>query len=189
MTTNASSQGYHSISTSSTNTNLETNHKEYQRSPLAFTNPLYNEKQLNLSDDENDHSPPTLTFLNNFCVQSLNESPRQTHLVHSPSDQSLARKQSPLFILNNSYLRRSAQNLVDPPLSSRSTYNPPKMGVKALNHTSANKLNVTQRSPLLNLYQEEKCRRIQSEKQTERYVSCFDLINLRTIFISQISFS
>ncbi|CAF4235976.1 unnamed protein product [Rotaria socialis] len=47
---------------------------------------------------------------------------------------------------------------------------PPKMGVKALNHTSTSNKDIVigQRSPLLNLYQEEKCRRIESEKQAER---------------------
>ncbi|CAF4108695.1 unnamed protein product [Rotaria magnacalcarata] len=47
---------------------------------------------------------------------------------------------------------------------------PPKMGVKALNHTSSSNKEIVigQRSPLLNLYQEEKCRRIESEKQAER---------------------
>ncbi|CAF3592828.1 unnamed protein product [Adineta steineri] len=46
---------------------------------------------------------------------------------------------------------------------------PPKMGVKALNHSSSNKeLVLPQRSPMLNLYQEEKCRRMECEKQAER---------------------
>ncbi len=62
------------------------------------------------------------------------------------------------------------------------------MGIKALNHTSSNKVNQkiefrkkswsfelqdvvsSQRSPMLNLYQEEKCRRIECEKQAERLV-------------------
>jgi hypothetical protein len=49
---------------------------------------------------------------------------------------------------------------------------PPKMGIKALNHTSSNKDVVSsQRSPMLNLYQEEKCRRIECEKQAERLCS------------------
>ena len=80
---------------------------------------------------------------------------------------------------------------------------PPKMGVKALNHTSSTKVRidspsparsplpdgqsfairaetsfpflqdlvVCQRSPMLNLYQEEKCRRMECEKQAERFVA------------------
>jgi len=55
------------------------------------------------------------------------------------------------------------------------------MGVKALNHTPINKVNHIElflsndsfpqdslRSPMLDLYQEEKCRRIECEKQNER---------------------
>ncbi|CAF3886948.1 unnamed protein product, partial [Rotaria sordida] len=47
---------------------------------------------------------------------------------------------------------------------------PPKMGLKALNHTSTSNKDIVlaQRSPMLNLYQEEKCRRIECEKQAER---------------------
>ncbi|UJR34181.1 hypothetical protein I4U23_021587 [Adineta vaga] len=49
---------------------------------------------------------------------------------------------------------------------------PPKMGVKALSHSSSNKdLVLPQRSPMLNLYQEEKCRRMECEKQAERLCS------------------
>ncbi|CAF4782551.1 unnamed protein product, partial [Rotaria sp. Silwood2] len=45
----------------------------------------------------------------------------------------------------------------------------PKLGVKALDQTSSNKnIVLPQRSPMLNLYQEEKCRRIESDKQPER---------------------
>lgn len=103
--------------------------------------------QCDLSENENEddssqmNSSKTIAFINNLCLQTLNDSPRQEHLIHSPSEQSLSQKQPPLFILNNSYLRRSAQNLTSNNLDvPRSSYIPPKMGVKALNHTSINKV-------------------------------------------------
>jgi len=117
-------------------------------------------------------------------------------LAHSPSRQSL---QQPLFVVNNCYIKRSTQSLsssnndstnssvkVDGESTRRqqilsSQQLPPKMGVKALNHTPINKVNHIElflsndsfpqdslRSPMLDLYQEEKCRRIECEKQNER---------------------
>ncbi|CAF2863849.1 unnamed protein product, partial [Rotaria sp. Silwood2] len=55
-------------------------------------------------------------------------------------------------------------------LSNQQLPPPPKMGLKALNHTSSSNKDIVlaQRSPMLNLYQEEKCRRIECEKQAER---------------------
>ncbi|CAF1179254.1 unnamed protein product [Adineta ricciae] len=120
-------------------------------------------------------------------------------LAHSTSRQSLQQQQQPLFVLNNSYMTRSTQSLassnISTPMTSKNspTYYcvktndelngitkrpthfssqpppPPKMGIKALSHSSSNKdLMLPQRSPMLNLYQEEKCRRMECEKQAER---------------------
>ena len=156
-TTNGSSQGYHSISTSSTVTNIDT-----LRAPLAFTNPIYHKKEQqqgnvnsDLSNDEDEEdendedSTKALYFLNSLCVESC----KDPALTHSPSRQSL---QQPLFVVNNSYIKRSTQSLassnVDPSvkLDGESTRRlssqqlPPKMGVKALNHTPINKVNYAQ---------------------------------------------
>lgn len=89
ITTNGSSQGYHSISTSSTLTNID-----QIRPPLSFINPLYQQ------DTNDHHSTKQLTFFNNLS-QQLNDD-EQTKI-------------------------------------NSSQQNPPKMGLKALNHLKVKK--------------------------------------------------
>ena len=108
-------------------------------------------------------SSKALYFLNNLCLESQRES-----LVHSTSRQSL-QQQQPLFVLNNGYISRSTQSLASSSSSSNltggkavnpTTYYcvktqeeftgiskrqsvlpaPPRMGVKALNHSASNKV-------------------------------------------------
>jgi hypothetical protein len=175
-TTNGSSQGYHSISTSSTLTNMENINKENFRTPLSFKNPLYNLKDesqhiySDLSDDEDNNksdlsnqlqtdSSKPLYFINNLSIESMKSPSSQQTLAHSTSRESL---QQPLFLLNNCYAKGSTQSLassnIDTPLTTTnyksktdeklnrrqasisSQQLPPKMGLKALNHTSANKV-------------------------------------------------
>jgi hypothetical protein len=132
------------------------------RAPLAFTNPLYHKKEqqgnvnsdLSNDDDDDDDEDSTkaLYFLNSLCVESC----KDPSLAHSPSRQSL---QQPLFVVNNNCIKRSTQSLASSNIDSinpsikldgestrrqqilSSQQLPPKMGVKALNHTPLNKVN------------------------------------------------
>ncbi len=63
-TTNDSSQGYHSISTSSTVTNIDT-----IRTPLTFTNPEKKEQQENVNSDLS----KALYFLNSLSIESCKD--------------------------------------------------------------------------------------------------------------------
>jgi hypothetical protein len=183
-TTNGSSQGYHSISASSTITTVENLNKENIRTPLSFKNPLFNHQIISRKEDDSESdnednqtdlnqtqtdSSKALYFLNNLCIESLKtssfSSSSQQSLVHSTSQQ-------PLFVLNNGYMTRSTQSLASssnnntlittknpsttyyylktnddfsghvrrPSLSS--SQQPPKMGMKALNHPSSNKIKI-----------------------------------------------
>jgi hypothetical protein len=138
-TTNDSSQGYHSISTSSTVTNIDT-----IRTPLTFTNPLYYKQEnvnSDLSEEDDDDSSKALYFLNNLCIESC----KDPTLVHSSSRQSL---QQPLIVGNNCSINSNIDSSVK--IDGESTRRqqilssqqfPPKMGIKALNHTPINKVN------------------------------------------------
>ena len=124
--------------------------------------------QQDSDTDYEDNSNPTdssraLYFLNNLCIESQQEP--SPSLVHSSSRQSFQQQQQqqPLFVLNNGYMTQSNQSL--PASSSKpstTTYyylktnedfseqnrrqsistvqQPPKMGVKALNHNSSSKV-------------------------------------------------
>ena len=177
-TTNGSSQGYHSISASPTITTVENLNKENLRTPLSFTNPLFNDQYLAKQDqqdsdtDYEDHSNPAdsskaLYFLNNLCIESQQDPsppPPPPPLVHSTSRQSF--QQQPLFVLNNGYMTQNNQSLPStssskPPPTTTYYYlktneefpeqtrkqsmptvhsQPPKMGVKALNHNPPSKV-------------------------------------------------
>jgi len=169
--------------------------KENLRQPLSFTNPLFHDENLDSSSssssERDEDQQKSLYFVNNLCLETSSSTSRQS-LV----------QQQPLFVLNNGYLTRSTQSLVSSPTNSNSnsttnrfpptstffclktTENPrrqsivsnqilpPKMGLKALSHSTSNKdLLLSQRSPMLNLYHEEKFRRIECEKQAERLCS------------------
>ncbi|CAF3232163.1 unnamed protein product [Rotaria sp. Silwood2] len=140
-TKNGSLQGYHSISTSST---------------------ITTEK----------------SYLSIESLQSASPSSSQQLLVHSISRQSL--QQRLLFVLNNGYMTRSAQSLASSNINISNTNKNSSATLTAyyclktndeftLDQTSSNKnIVLPQRSPILNLYQEEKCRRIEFDKQPER---------------------
>jgi hypothetical protein len=134
-TTNDSSQGYHSVSTSSTVTNIEQIKKEISRTPLSFKNHIFHNNQhidSDLSDDDQSalsnqlqtDSSKALYFINSLCVQPSKGSSHQQTLTHSSSQQSL-QQQQPLFFLNNSYMTTSAQSLassnIDIPLSTENS--------------------------------------------------------------------
>jgi hypothetical protein len=128
-----------------------------------------NDDQTHLNQIQTDSSK-ALYFVNSLCIESIKNSPSssQQSLVHSASRQSL--QQQPLFVLNNGYMTRSTQSLasssnLNTPITTKNpststTYyylktneefnrrpailpsqQPPKMGIKALNHTSSNKVN------------------------------------------------
>jgi hypothetical protein len=130
------------------------------RTPLTFTNPLYNKQQQyidsDLSDDDDQtDSSKALHFINSLCLESFKDS----------SNHQSFQQQQPLFVLNNCYISKSTQNLASSNIDTTSNSNnyclktneelnntprrqpvsssqqlPPKMGVKALNHTFINKV-------------------------------------------------
>jgi len=135
------------------------------RTPLAFTNSLYNKQQQYIDSDLSDDNDQTdsskaLYFINSLCLESFKDSSTQQTLVQSSNHQ-----QQPLFVLNNCYISKSTQNLASSNIDTTSNSNnyclktneelnntprrqpvsssqqlPPKMGVKALNHNSSNKV-------------------------------------------------
>jgi hypothetical protein len=141
-------------------------------------------------------SSKALYFINSLCIESLktsSSSSSQQSLIHSTSQQPLFVLNNGYMTRSTQSLASSSNNNNTPmttknPLTTyyylktnddfsghvrrqslSSSQQPPKMGVKALNHPSSTKeIVLPQRSPMLNLYQEEKCRRIECEKQAER---------------------
>lgn len=137
--------------------------KENLRQPLSFTNPLFHDENLDSSSssssERDEDQQKSLYFVNNLCLETSSSTSRQS-LV----------QQQPLFVLNNGYLTRSTQSLVSSPTNSNSnsttnrfpptstffclktTENPrrqsivsnqilpPKMGLKALSHSTSNKV-------------------------------------------------
>ncbi|CAF4031220.1 unnamed protein product [Rotaria sp. Silwood2] len=118
------------------------------------------------------------SYLSIESLQSASPSSSQQLLVHSISRQSL--QQRLLFVLNNGYMTRSAQSLASSNINISNTNKNSSATLTAyyclktndeftLDQTSSNKnIVLPQRSPILNLYQEEKCRRIEFDKQPER---------------------
>jgi hypothetical protein len=169
-TTNGSSQGYHSISASPTTADHLRTPLSFRNPLFSDRAHLSIPTESSDDDEEDDEgesvdpvdSSKALYFLNNLCLESQRES-----LVQSTSRQSLQQQQQqqqPLFVLNNGYISRSTQSLASTSSSSNVTnastfYTvknndeltgatkrqsvvaaPPRMGVKALNHSASNKV-------------------------------------------------
>ncbi|CAF2965694.1 unnamed protein product [Rotaria sp. Silwood2] len=139
-----------------------------------------NNGQIYLNQTQNESSK-ALYFVNSLSIESLQSaspSSSQQFLVHSISRQSI--QQRLLFVLNNAYMTRSAQSLASSNINISNTNKNSSATLTAyyclktndeftLDQTSSNKnIVLPQRSPILNLYQEEKCRRIEFDKQPER---------------------
>ncbi|CAF0768146.1 unnamed protein product [Adineta steineri] len=163
-----------------------------QRSVLETINPTPQDHHLEDSKTHSYQKKEQLTvplyFINNLSTEYSSQQAIDRH------HESL---QQPLLVSNNSSMNKTTQNLassnnnnttvtsnpsitslktdeqvnkIQPQIALTGQYLPPKMGVKAFSHSNLNKnLVYPQYSPMFNVYQEEKYRRIECENKIERF--------------------
>ncbi|CAF4359935.1 unnamed protein product, partial [Adineta steineri] len=123
--------------------------------PLYFINNLSTEYSSQQAIDRHHESLQQPLLVSNKTTQNLASYNNNTSVTSNPSITSLKTDEQ--------------VNKTQPQIALTGQYLPPKMGVKAFSHSNLNKnLVYPQYSPMFNIYQEEKYRRIECENKIER---------------------
>ncbi|CAF2966359.1 unnamed protein product [Rotaria sp. Silwood2] len=163
-TKNGSLQDYHSISTSST---ITTEKSYLSIESLQSASPSSSQQLLVHSISRQSLQQRLLFVLNNGYMTRSAQSLASSNINISNTNKNSSATLTAYYCLktNDEFSGTTKRQSILP--SQQQLL--PKLGVKALDQTSSNKnIVLPQRSPILNLYQEEKCRRIEFDKQPER---------------------